>query len=405
MAKWLKYFSTSDIETYVKKDAKLYDSSNNCIGLITAGTKVCVKHQDEYDSQYCIEYENDNVKIRSFVSGRVIAKPYISGPSEQLSIQTSRMIDLGKPSTFKWHGIEISVRKFTSYEQLKKSIFNELEYIDVHYLTQQSMIEAFEQLDKFVWPNLTPLHHRNELGKYFGELLYSMRALKEQSCAAVLYPTQHNLPGVDCFIVNPKNNVIPVSNKYGSGAPSSLIPIINSAAQYNSSPSLLNSISDNISTLNSNKLGLIYTAMQMLEFKSIFPSTVIEMNKHRKNYDMFELTYDSIEKRVRTKYPLLWSKYLKSAIWPDSLPCVSSHIVAHELSRCPESMAALKHELVQQQGIQVKLNKKKWLDGCIDFDVKDFTDCQMIIIPSKSNINDYVCRNGLLSYRLRHGAN
>ena len=115
----------------------------------------------------------------------------------------------------------------------------------------------------------------------------------------------------------------------------------------------------------SNKLSVMYVALYLCCLENLSYGLVREFNKSpNKNYK-------EIKRCITEAFPEIIQKINTKLKWPDCIPSLCTRIVAHQIESSSSTFSKIQDFLRDQSSIQVRLNKKKWLEGEILFDVCD----------------------------------
>lgn len=233
----------------------------------------------------------------------------------------------------------------------------------------------------------------DETGKYLSESIFGLMTLETDKSASVAFPIKSNFAGVDSFNIR-KNAIIPISSKYGKGAPAQAIPLMMKCGR---SPS--------DSELNKFLQCLENYPLQREAIYDYAFNKVLDLD-----IDIHQLYLDAVDNDVDS--PLL--KNVLSCIkkdslntskieqvFPASVTSYAAKVTASSLSKCPMTEKKLKAVLKDLGIWQVNACRKSWHDGKIGFYVKSTWNCSFSLYYGKSEINNLEANRGLLTYRLK----
>ena len=355
----------------------IYNQDLKLIDTVENGTPVTVIRSPTYTTKYTIEYSGKT----GYVSGEHVKKPKLTfGASENLNLKTNQLIDLGDDKIIQFQGKDVHVKYFSNHKSLIQSILSGMAdnqiSSDILSVTEQ----IFSGHNSFQWGDVSR-SDRNELGKYLGELHYPfMESIKDKIPFA--FPVSTSFGGVDSFLF--RNEIIPISSKYGEGAPAAFIANI---ARKANPPELESSIFKNLCeiNLNSSIRDILYTYSE----KYVLPGHDNLYNNLKSGNIPVGLkeSMSDCEPAVLAKFPSSVSYYICQRLRKD-------------LENCPTSMTQIANILRENNYIQVNLNNKYWLDGQISYKIMDSSQYEIRLRNSKSSMSDLDCLRGIICYRL-----
>lgn len=235
--KWKKYFQNQEVETYIKANSKTtrgkshlhtQDNVGNLVKgtLLEHGHPITVFQRDIYHTtgtfknMVSVDAGNEGT---GWVHIDCIDK--VKDGKATFQIESTKLINLGDDIIIPVLNEQENVpcKKFTSAEQLAKSIIHGLENEPSvpEYITEQVAQFFYDDIDdsgnltgdaQFIWNAGISDKEKNQLGVYLGELLIGyMILLKKSVCFAnaeiVAYPVEYfavptdpSFPGIDSFV-------------------------------------------------------------------------------------------------------------------------------------------------------------------------------------------------------------
>jgi hypothetical protein len=204
MEKWKKYFSTTAVETTIKKDTPIYDESGKKTGdIIKAGEQITTQVTPEYQPKIPVLYNGNTI--------------YLSVDSIDKG--------LGKASTeyykFKPQDLGVTVDQDISIDQLKTEVaagINANQQIsDVQKKFLLELINgATDLIPEEKQAILSESNFINQVIKNLGEIYGAILYAQEINAPTVYYPSAGNYPLID-YILKKDDKTIPVSAKSAAG--------------------------------------------------------------------------------------------------------------------------------------------------------------------------------------------
>lgn len=235
--KWEKYFKGQEVETFVKANSKttrgksylkVQNNNGDLVNkvLLDHGHPITVFENDVY--HYTGTFKN-LISVDAGKEGtgwiHIDCIDKVKDGKATFQIESTKLINLGDDIIIPVLNEQENVpcKKFTSAEQLAKSILHGLENEPSvpEYITEQVAQFFYDDVDdtgtltgdsQFVWNAGISDKEKNQLGVYLGELLIGyMILLKKPTCFAnaeiVAYPVEYfavptdpSFPGIDSFV-------------------------------------------------------------------------------------------------------------------------------------------------------------------------------------------------------------
>ena len=249
--KWKKYFQNQEVETYIKANSSNTRNKNYLHTQNDAGNLVRAKRLEHGHPvtifQRDIYHESGTFKNMISVDAgnegtgwvHIDCLDKVKDGRATFQIESTKLINLGDDIIVPMLNEQENVpcKKFTSAEQLAKSILHGLENEPSvpEYITEQVAQFFYDDVDdtgtltgdaQFVWNAGVSDKEKNQLGVYLGELLIGyMILLKKAVCFAnaeiVAYPVEYfavpkdpSFPGIDSFIQYKNESNNPNAGKY-----------------------------------------------------------------------------------------------------------------------------------------------------------------------------------------------
>ncbi len=325
-----------------------------------------------------------------------IAKPRSSavGPTEYLRLSTESLTRAGTTAD--------AFRTFRDSDSLARSV---VEGLRANWRVSQHIVDFVEDYlsrdcpDQFEWhPNITQ-NERNELGKYFGEIIPIYKLVNQVDYVG--FPTECQFSGVDSFFSS-NGSTTWISSKYGhEGSRASIftniIPKLSISSEYGAA---LNGLLEAKEQESNSKAILYNYGINHLISNTISNSTFDILQDIKIHIQTgSELCSESItilnevsekcEDAVRAKLPGSLTQYF-------------SRTAAKQLNAEESSLSAMKEVLASKSIIQLNLNVNKWNRGETEFKIKMPSENSDIRIDgNKSAIGDFHARQGTLNYTFR----
>lgn len=427
--KFIRYFKDTKVSTKIKlsgdkRTTPLYDEGGKSIGVLNANHSITVLPTKEYSSRYLIETILNNKTIRAYVSESAVAKPIDTskGATEVLRVQANTLINQGLYTRIMYGDKEVSGRMFNKAKDIASSImFGLLTNPNINR-DDSGIIEAFEayfkQTDpsKIKWNAEIPPNEINELGKYIGELLLGYIALKTNAAPFPGTPKEFFVPddpsfkGVDSFLTTTAG-MFPISNKFGVGAKASFFGNLLPTAldNYNKLPSSsvildLCNVARSLritsaDLLNNRGAKQIVYEYGIRKIINVSPTTV------KDSYGIYTtIKAGKTSPEVEVVVSKVKSKSTNMAIksgTPKTTTSFFNRTIADQLNGDPKSIQYLIEVLAGKDFYQANLNIDKWRAGEILYKISKSGKASLVIIGSKSAINDIEAKQGLVNYELK----
>lgn len=399
--KWLKYFSQRDVETTTKHNYEkipVYNSvySNEVVDTLGPLHPITVIYSGFYHTRYKIYYDGKY----GFISGqKYVAKPKKEkGATENLGIKAIDFLDLGRYDEITWNEKLIPVKIFNDYEQLSNSILHGL---DKHQLISKEILEDFKVLlkkDKVVWHADIDDDGVHELGKYVGELLFGVLALKGLlyfNTTQFAVPLKSNLGLVDSFIIS-DNKITPISHKYGAGSPSSLFNLLDGYKfdydQYFSKGQVVLDDLMYFRRAGVRRSLYYYGSFMILGMPYLDPDKLFKDLKERNYTRDYKIAIKKVESLTTDQ------KILEHL--PDTMTYFFATTLTERLRNCYRSMNIIRELYKKQQIMQVNLDKDAWYNGEIKYNLTR-GDPDISLIATKSVFDDLDGKHGMLTFKVK----
>ncbi len=433
--KWEKYFSEDSVETICRKESSVYDSDGQFLFTIDSGTLLKILPTATYEENKIrgmlllpgiINGENIRIKMND------LDKPVIiSNSKEYLGIRTEYLITLGDDLIITLGNNKILCKRFSNEEHLSDSVIEGMK--NNHRLNNhQHMIKAIEDLlrkrmDRVPWVSGTTNHQKNDLGKYFGEVLsqilmlggkvnnFSKIIIDPSRQTGSLFPIDSTFNGFDSFCEIDSESFIPISSKYGQGAQAQFFSniykkaidmkkyldgsvigeLVECGEEFDifTSKDFNNRISKMIIYTYCIRNILRLTRTEVPNIIDVYE--VIKQNKTSRSLNII------IEKIIDIKDTLNLPPVIFTLL-PESLTSIFLRITANNLGSCKKTIEISKEILSGKNFFQVSLNNNLWINGDIQFNVLDSKmDIDVSFNGSPGSMVDLTAPRGLVTYKLK----
>lgn len=443
-----KYFKTPDtVDQFVRKTSKkaikLYNK--NMLPLNTrpeAGDSIRIIpfkdpiiHSDR--EWYFIQVEYDDVV--AYINVNDIATPSNKSRGESLGIQATELVKSGRnasESILLW-GKEFDgskFKEFTSARELADVINKGFESgvkIPTDVKSEMKRILSGNKFSKFDWGTITEQTHKNQVGKYYGELLVGMLILnnelgafkgnidlmlKDQKVESFLMPISPSFKAADSIIKTNKG-IIPISNKKGGGTGASffsnLVPLLNDMSDnvLRSPSNILIQLKDSSKkNKESDVIGQIYTwgFDNLIDIKT--QKTPIQIykkiltNKGKELSDINDNDIQELSKHImKKKWKMRNTKWIDAV--KNNLPHSLTHLFLYHLAEILTDDAKATDTILLMLGAkeywQVDLQNKEWDNGEAVFVLKKSNETKIIYSPTRGAIDDITSSHAKLNYILK----
>ena len=416
--KWLKYFSQDEIQTKIKSvvDVPVHDAHRRLIDSLSPGHLITVPLVSDYSPRYFIKYNKDGAK-EGYIQERFVAKPLkLIGPTENLHIRTDSLTKYGERRTVQYNGSNVEVMFFDKETYLANSIYSGLkENPNVSKTIEGVFAEYFSGMmyNKIAWNDQIKQTDINELGKYVGEVIVGLMTLSSNvgtyfnsnfttgDVKGFAVPIKSNFAQIDSFLVMNNdtvigNKIVPVSNKFGVGASSSVFKGILPEVINHTSPVdswvLKDLYECNKNSRNVKEALYKYGINHIIQYKMYNP------------YEVYYHLLNNIDSE-HTRYIIDFinnsdADPIVKANLPYSVTSYFARETAKRLTSCSISQAAIKSIITEKNFWQASLDKIMWSKGDVKYNVNVSADCNVKICYGKSNVTDLSGQHGLLTYSL-----
>lgn len=369
-------------------------SGNDVIDEIEKGTEVTTLKMAYYTQRYNVRYDGSKI---GWISGKHIEKPKKErGPTENLKIQSATLISQGNLDSIFWNGSWLPVRAFNNTKSLISSITDGIsQNIFLSDEIKEQIIRIVSDVEKpIIWDGTIDYHEINEIGKYLNELIIGIKMLSTGKINKFVIPMRSNFPGVDSFICK-KNEIIPISMKYGEGAVSQLYPLISKIRFDPSDRRLKNSQIWRLLTCYPIYANHVYAILDFAIKKILRFDIDIE--------ELYEDARDNQPSKNLTKLHNHIIKYCDNwrvvVAFPQSLTSYCAKITTAALNNCLLTKEVIKNHLEEMNLYQYHLCNESWHQGRIVYREKKVSEYPFVITQGKSSINSLNADRGLLCYR------
>jgi hypothetical protein len=446
--KWKKYFASKEVETEIQNPsgfktnipADIYDRKGLKIAQLDVGTKITVPKAHFYNVMYKIRFvDKKGKKVEGFVNQNRVMKPKATagvkgGTSDFLRVKAENLTQLGKLTTIKYMDHMVQVRYFQSSSDIAKSIVYGLQYNSTATPEFMNSVQNYfrnSQGDRIEWDESIPVQMINNMGTYGGEVLIGYYGLKNISQVftqkflnskpkGFAIPTDPSFKMVDSFFVMHDNTIVPVSSKFGMGSNagaaasffSNLLP--KAIENYNSLPiGPLKKICDTVFELNygindlerrgtNKEIVYNYGVRKILNLSYNDISNPIDIYRNlvsQKNNSQLELTDDTKKVLEKIKKSDKLEPQVKISL-PFSTTAFFVRNMIKELSNDDQTLEHLAKIISGKDFWQANLDKTKWQNGIVKYNMIKTSEAKVDIAPSKGAIADIEMSQGMINYRI-----
>jgi len=385
-----------------------------------------------------IEYKSKEV----YINVNNIATPQSQNTSESLNIQASNLVRSGnkaKNDVILWGKLhpKTEFREFTSANELALSIYNGFvsnSSVPLHVVASMNRLLFSGKYSEFDWGDITNQSHKNQIGKYYGELLVGLCLLKLNREHKVFHGDVNKMLGgskiisflvpisktflVADSLIRTDMGIIPISSKKGGGTGASfytnLAPLLSNMSdkQLESDSGLLIQMRDIFNKVNNEHdvMGQIYEwgftyLLNKVKVKSDPKQIYKELSSYNgKGNDNYSKDTIAIIKYIRdTKFPMISSNFESNV--KKNLPHSLTHLFLYHLSDILTSDEKAKDIILTMLGAksywQMDLQNKDWDDGKAVFNLKEAGLSELHFSPTRAGIRDIKSGHAKLNYILK----
>lgn len=428
--KWKKYFEGKTTHTKIKgtkgKPVTVYSSvkSGKKVDSLADGYDIAVLEVAKFEPRYYIAYKKGSSRKVGYVSQNNVAKPIQKkGATENLGVRAETLILGGKLTKEDYAGVPVRVRKFKTHQQLAKSI---LEGLKRNKKVSEGIIEVFEKFlaknsryEKIEWTSEVHPTEINELGKYVGELIIGLLALRKNTSTfskkfyegpidAFCVPDDPSFVGVDSFLLMKDGEVVPISSKYGVGAKASFFAnLLPKAIEY--SDDMKKCVLKDI-VKSAEKAGVTVGKLEKKQgSKEVLYQHGINSVLKLKIKNPYQVFLDIKKEKSNPEVDAVLSAILRHPeaeakvknLLPDSTTAFFSREIARQLNADKKSKQYMLEILSGKNFWQANLNIAKWKKGEISYKIINSGESKVTIIGSKSAMGDIDARQGMLNYEIK----
>ena len=366
-----------------------------------------------------------------------IRTPQELSRGESLSIQATNLIKSGNnavKNVILW-GKEYSssdFKEFTSDVELGNVIINGFKNnnsVPDYITNEMERIISGRNYVSFDWGSITSNDHKNQIGKYYGELLvglcllkgdYSVfrgnlqEMIKGQKIKSFLMPTSPSFPAADSLIKTDKK-IIPISSKKGGGTGASfytnLVPLLNNVDDKNlrSKTNILLQMKKIFNVVNKKNAVI----RQIYEWGFNFLLKNIKNKLKNSPFDVYEIirkddlpnkNVDVIMNYIKnTRWKNIKNTHLKAVI--DNLPYSLTHFFLYHQYYLLTNDEIAKDIILDILGAkeywQADLQNNPWKNGNTVFKLKKSNETVLTFSPTRGKIDDIKSSHAKLNYILK----
>lgn len=443
--RYSKYFESGEVTdtlTKVSKGKTIFLLDNNLnktdisvsndesITILNINTKT--KKTNKGNDQYFVKILYKGFPYYINVNNIITPQKFSRG--ESLGIQATKLIESGQNASediVLWGKIYPSsdFKEFKTSKDLANTIingFNNNNKVPNNVADEMERILTSGKYSSFKWKNITLQTHKNQIGKYYGELLVGLCLLNKEYNAfngdisgmlnggkveSFLMPISPSFPAADSIIKTDKG-IIPISNKKGGGTGASfytnLVPLLKdySDNDLKTKSNILIQLKQIFNKFNNNQVlqqiyewGFTYLLNNVKIKSNVFDIYKIILKKDLPNKDI-----DGIIEHINSKkWNNIERKHLKAV--KDNLPFSLTHFFLYHLYYILSNDEKAKDIILMILGAksywQADLQNKPWNNGEVIFNLKKSNETKLLFSPTRGAINDIKSSHAKLNYILK----
>lgn len=349
------------------------------------------------------------------------------GATENLKIQSDKLIRSGKFEERTLNGQDITCAVFTTAEKLENSILKALKdnkNVGPHiYDVVQDYFKS-DNLKKLEWNDSFRSSDINELGKYLGELIIGVIVLRGKTngkfstdifqgerIKEFIVPDDPSFSGVDSAFVKEDGTLIPISSKLGAGAKASFFT--NLLPKVIDKRDLKNSVIKDIAAI-AKSVGVtrasLYAKKGAKEITYEYGIRKILGIDSKKVPNTYQVFLDAKKNKITKELMLVINairenpdieKIVKDKL-PFSMTSAFSREIARRLNSDNDSLDIVTNVLAGKEFYQANLDVNKWKNGEVFFKILPSGKAKVSFIGSKAAIMDIEAKQGLVNYELKY---
>jgi hypothetical protein len=291
----------------------------------------------------------------------------------------------------------------------------------------EQIVEVFEDyFDKgtLTWDGVSDTEI-NELGKYVGEVLIGYLALKNNNdsfskafytdrISKFIVPTDPSFAGIDSFLITNKNQIVPISSKFGRGALASFFTnLLPKAIKYSKIPS--SELAKIVASAARAKVDAATLETKRGSKEVLYEhgvNTILKLNisnpisvykdivENGKNLKKLKSDTKEVISAIQA-YKGVDSKI--TSVLPFSVTAFFSRETAKRLNSDKVSVSYMLEILASKNFWQANLDISKWKNGVIYFQMVSSTTSTINISGGKAAISDITASQGMLNYEVKTG--
>lgn len=423
MDAWKKYFKDKDIETVFKDEAWVYTKEGTRTDkYIEAGKKIFIPSDSK---PFKVKRM---LLIRGLTDGNVIYIPFnkikkpvsTEGASENLRINAIKLVNSAPERNILYNGNQVSVKYFENIQDFILIIKDGLHKSQFVREEIKNNIDEFlsqSKYDNIAWYDSIKDSEKNELGKYFGELLIGLQGLNNElrfinrnDIDFFAIPDDPAFSGIDSLFVMKDGSYVPISSKYGVGAKASFFS--------NLLPSMIEKFNE-----NPPKSKILFRLVDIVNKYGLNPKREAKpilytygfnhiLNMRLTVRESMEVYYDILKDKENDLIPKIENKLKKEnfkiegnlrnvlKMYPESLTSFFSRKLSYLLNNDKMAIDEMIGILTGKNFYQVNLNIPKWKQGSVKFNITKSNNVNLKITGSKAAMGDIKASQGMLNYEL-----
>lgn len=436
-----KYFNNpKDKNQYIKKqNAKLYDKDLVLKGSGNSGDPITLLNLGEIKSKIGTQKKDhyfvpiQHKKGIFYIDVNDIQTPIEFSRGESLGIQATNLIKTGnsaKENIILW-GNEYSngdFKEFRNVNELRLSIINGFKTnkkVPDYVSNEMERILNSGRYSEFEWGKIKSDDHKNQIGKYYGELLVGLCLMNGEFSAfngdlqgmiggqkieSFLMPISPSFPAADSLIKTNKK-IIPISNKKGGGTGASfytnLVHLIANKQdnELKSKTNILIQLKKMYQLSSKNVMVQIYNwGFTYLLNNVKISKTPIQIYETIRTKNLPDSDVSIIMNHIeKNKWKYIESGYLRNVL--KNLPFSLTHFFLYTLHYLLSNDEIAKNIILDILGAkeywQSDLQNTPWKNGKAIFNLKKSSETKLVFSPTRGKINDIKSSHAKLNYILK----
>jgi hypothetical protein len=429
MDAWRKHFQDKgELDTVMSKDSYLYGMDGKKRGMIEAGTQVTVLTSIEPTKEKAglmavITYQSAQYKVHFNKVQKPLSKK--TSATELMRINADNLTQSAKTDVVQIGDKQVKVKVFDRAEDLAQSVRQGFEQNPlVPDYIKEDIVQFLEQSNYGTIdfsPQVTK-QQKNELGKYLGEIIIGLQALKngiqvldvikKSDKVEFMLPADPAFEGLDSlFLRKADGSLVGISSKKGVGAKASWFANILAVAVHNPRMAKSRLMKEFVTICTKYNLNPHRQGKEILYkfgFTHLLKGVVKDSETYKPYLDIKNgnETEDvkKAEEAVRAyRGGVDGGSSIKRQIdnqLPHSLTSFFSRAIADLLNKDKDANDDMLRVLGAKDFIQANLDNNKWHKGVILYKFVKSKEAKLTITGGKAAVSDINARQGMINYLL-----